>query len=187
MTKALEAYLKTQKISGSQQLLLIKEIKDLLKKRDKLKLTGIPVDDWLSVRKLFQNCNHQALHNIYEDARFLRLLNKGAILSEALSELWRLTGNYKTANISIDSSLTQEHFSMTHRSWNGIFVMNMHKSKGKEFNEVLIWEEMYKQIVSTNATPSRLQQDRLILRVAITRAKTFTTFLTPERSPCILL
>jgi DNA helicase-2/ATP-dependent DNA helicase PcrA len=65
--------------------------------------------------------------------------------------------------------------------------MNMHKSKGKEFDEVIIWEELYKQIVTYNATESRLQQDRLILRVAITRAKAFVSILTPERSPCILL
>lgn len=187
LTKALETYLKTEKVLGSQRKLLIEEIKSLLSKRIRLQFVGIPSDDWLSVRKLFQDSKHEILNNVYEDARFLRLLNRGAILSETLSDIWRQNRNYEYASVAVDNALTQEHFSMTHRSWNGVFVMNMHKSKGKEFDEVIIWEELYKQIVPENANESRLLQARLILRVAITRSKSFTTILTPLSSPCILL
>ena len=187
LTKALEIYLETQKITGAKRKLLISDIKELLVKRLTLPLIGVPGEDWIAVRKLFQEAKHEVLLNVYEDARFLRLLNKGAVLNERLSEIWRQNGNYSLASNAVDSALLQEHFSMSRRSWNGVFVMNMHKSKGKEFDEVIIWEELYKQIVPANANASRLQQDRLIMRVAITRAKAQTTILTPAKSPCILL
>jgi len=66
---------------------------------------------------------------------------------------------------------------MTNRTYSGVFVMNLHKSKGKEFDEVIIWEELYNPIVSME--PSRIEQDKLVLRVALTRARSFAIFLTP--------
>jgi len=187
LTKSLETYLQTGKIKGKNRTSLIEEIKVLLKKRSELVLSGNPFDDWLAVRRLFQDSKHEALKNVYEDSRFLRLLNKGAVLNEMLSEIWRRNGAYLLASLAVENALTQEHFSMANRSWTGIFVMNMHKSKGKEFDEVLIWEEPFKQIVPPDASLSRIQQDRLILRVAVTRAKCNSIILTPKSSPCILL
>lgn len=184
---ALEKYLETGKISGSNRTDLITEIRVLLNKRKLLQYSGIPEDDWISIRKLFQDAKHDSLKNVFEDAKYLRLLNKGALLSEKLSEMWRLNQKYNNAGKAIEDALTQEHFSMTSRVFNGVFVMNIHKSKGKEFDEVIIWEEVYKQIVRPESTPKRIQQDRLLLRVAVTRARERTTFLTPANSPCILV
>jgi DNA helicase-2/ATP-dependent DNA helicase PcrA len=186
IVKALEKYISTGKIAGSTRLKLIAEVNQIVSQKEKFKFSGIPEDDWLTVRKLFQESMHDSLTNVYHDARFLRLLNKGAVLSETLAELWRLNGNYHQAGLAVDAALTQEHFSMANRLWRGIVVMNMHKSKGKEFDEVLIWEELFKQIVPFDASESRLQSERLLLRVAVTRAKSKTTILTPQSSPGLL-
>lgn len=148
--------------------------------RSALNLTGIPEDDWL---KLFETASSVCLKNVYEDARYLRLLHKGALLSQRLSETWRQNGSYLHAAEAIEEALTQEHFSMASREWKGIFIMNIHKSKGKEFDEVIIWEEFRKPIVYE----SNLSQGRLLMRVAVTRARSFCTILTPASEPCILL
>lgn len=187
LSQALEKYLANGQIKGSNRLHLIKEIRTILEKRTQIVLNGIPEDDWLAIRKLFEESTDQILKGIFEDAKYLRLLNRGAILSERLSEMWRLHGHYEGATRLIDEALTQEHFSMTNRKWKGIFVMTIHKSKGKEFDEVIIWDDQYRPLVSDTTSSTRLQQERLVLRVAVTRAKSMATFLTPAAKPCILL
>jgi DNA helicase-2/ATP-dependent DNA helicase PcrA len=184
---ALEKYIETGKVTGKNRLILISEVKSILDKRQKAILTGVPETDWLLTRKYFEDCTHEVLKDIAEDAKYLRLLNRGAVLSEKLSEVWRQHGQYLNATNLVEDALTLEHFSMTNRKWKGIFVMTIHKSKGKEFDEVIIWEEQYKPIVPDLASASRLQQDRLVLRVAVTRAKSKTTFLTPAVKPCVLI
>lgn len=183
----LDKYIVTRTIKGPARTALMSEINAILEKRMELTLTGMPEQDWLSVRRLFQNGTHECIKHIYEDAQYIRLLNRGAVLSEVLSEMWRNQGTYFRALAAVESALTQEHFSMASRKWNGVFIMNIHKAKGKEFDEVIIWEEKYKEIVYQSNNPSSLQQSKLLLRVAVTRARKRTTFLTPDWSPCILL
>ncbi|MES2005492.1 MAG: UvrD-helicase domain-containing protein [Bacteroidota bacterium] len=183
----LESFVKTGKVKGPAKTALVTEIGAIAGKRKQLLFNGIPEQDWLAVRRLFQNGQHEAIRHIYEDAQYIRLLNRGAVLSETLSEMWRSNGCYLNALNAVETALTQEHFAMANRKWNGIFVMNVHKAKGKEFDEVIIWEEKYKEIVYQSDKPGALQQSKLLLRVAVTRARSRTTFLTPGWSPCILL
>lgn len=134
----LESYEDGNRIIGSKRKLLIEDIEKIISNRDKIIFTGNPDKDWILVRNLFQNSNHEILRCIYEDAIYLRLLNKGAILLEKLSENWRTTQSYQMTSDLVEEALTQEHFAMTNRKYSGIFVMNLHKSKGKEFDEVII-------------------------------------------------
>ena len=86
---------------------------------------------------------------------------------------------------AVSSALTQEHFSMSTKKWNGVNVMTIHKSKGKEFDVVIVYEGRYiGRIVSR---PDRIDQARLNLRVAVTRAKKCALILTPEEDPCPLV
>lgn len=183
LASALGKYIETGHVSGSKRKDLIEGVEEIVKKRRGMALDGVPESDWLSIRKFFQEAKHEVLVNVFEDARYLRLLHRGAMLSQKLSEMWRTAGNYYQAGAAIEDALRQEHFSMTNRLWKGIYVMNIHKCKGKEFDEVIIWEERYSPIVRNDTD----QQGRLALRVAITRAKSFVTFLTPEAQPCILV
>lgn len=185
LAQFLEEYKPEKKVVGSKRKLLIEELMNIIDKRIKLSLTGVPEKDWISVRNLFRDSKHEVLRQVFEDSRFLRLLNKGAVLSEGLSDQWRNYQAYPEASKLVDVALTQEHFAMTNIAFKGIFVMNLHKSKGKEFDEVVIWEELYNPIV--NPDVKRIEQDKLVLRVAVTRAKSMATFLTPKMQPCVLL
>lgn len=77
--------------------------------------------------------------------------------------------------------MLQEHFSATTRVWSGVNVMTIHKSKGKEFDEVIIFEGPYAgRLLRQNATTRDVEQARLALRVAVTRARKRTVILTPK-------
>ena len=102
-----------------------------------------------------------------------------------MSEVWRNNQTYQGAVDAVSSALTQEHFSMSTKKWDGVNVMTIHKSKGKEFDVVIVYEGRYQgRIVSK---PDRIDQARLNLRVAVTRAKKCALILTPEEDPCPLL
>lgn len=183
--QVLEQFLETQKVRGKNNQQLINDILKLIEGRQEIIFSGVPEEDWLKVRSIFQSLTSQSLKDVYEDAKFLRLLNKGAILREKLAKVWRDNQCYHNAAQSVDEALTQEHFAMSSRKYNGIYVMNIHKSKGKEFDEVIIWEDAFKSLVKQNINPT--SNDRILLRVAITRSRSHSTILTPQRNPCILL
>ena len=64
-------------------------------------------------------------------------------------------------------------------------VMTIHKSKGKEFDAVIVYEGRYQNRIISK--PERREQATLNLRVAVTRAKEHTYILTPNDDPCSLL
>lgn len=186
-TNAIIGYLRTGKITGKIRVQFISELDNIIKKRLDLTLTGVPEADWLTIRKLFQDCESIYLKNVYEDAKYLRLLNKGALLSERLSEKWRSSQTYQGAKESIEGALVQEHFIASQGTFKGIHIMTLHKSKGKEFDEVFIWEDYHNPIVKPDSTEKEIHESRYLLRVGATRARQKTTFLTVASRPCILL
>jgi len=185
--KAITSYLSSNKVTGKIRQQFIAEIDEIIERRKTLDLTGIPENDWLSVRKLFQNCENPYLKNVFEDAKYLRLLNKGALLSERLSEKWRSSQTYEGAKASIEDALLQEHFIASQGTFKGVHIMTLHKSKGKEFDEVYIWEDYHNPVVHPNSTEKELNESRFLLRVGVTRARERATFLTVASQPCILL
>src|SRR5205085_12035628 len=75
--EALEAHCSgIKKLSGSSRVKFIGECKQILDARRSLVFTGIPEQDWLIIRSLFQSCSHPMLHDVYEDARFIKLLKR---------------------------------------------------------------------------------------------------------------
>ncbi len=68
--------------------------------------------------------------------------------------------------------------------------MTMHKAKGKEFTEVIIYEGATKyqdRIVRPGSDSKAVAQSQLLLRVAVTRAMKQVHILTPRTNPCPLL
>ena len=188
LSAALQVYLDSGAIRGKKRLELLSEIQALATARMGHSLTGDPTRDWIEVRRLMEVAMHEALKTIYEDAKYIRLLNRGTDLREHLAENWRAEGAYKSAREIVSSALLQEHFSSSTRVWRGVTIMTIHKSKGKEFDEVIIFEgSRTGRLLRENATVRDTEQARLMLRVAVTRARQRTTILTPKWASCPLL
>ena len=163
-----------------------------------LEFSGDPEEDWLTVRDILQDSGCKRLRQVAEEARNIRLLGRGAQLREALLLSWRETGSYAGAVDIVRHSLAQEHFARSRKPETGIFVMNMHKAKGYQFDEVIIFEGWPRgsvdgiksnldRIVIGNREENDSRYARQNFHVSITRAKIRTTIMTPRNDRCILL
>jgi DNA helicase-2/ATP-dependent DNA helicase PcrA len=188
LAEALRTYLESGVIRGPKRKALVAECLQIATKQLATRLLGDPGEDWLVVRRELQTATAEVLQQVAEDAKYLRLLHRGASLRSRLSELWRTTGGYLGAASAVRDALLQEHFSASTKVWQGVHVMTIHKSKGKEFDEVIIYEGSHQgRIVRLNASDKDIAQARLALRVAVTRAMRHTTILSPKHDLCRFL
>jgi len=160
--------------------------------------SGSPDTDWRTIRSVLEEGSCPRLKAVAEETRNVRLLDRGTQLRQALSQDWRDHGAYASAVNIVRQTFVQQHFAMAHRPEAGVVVMNMHKAKGKQFDEVIIFDGwprvVHRKIVSnpdrivrSNSVEHDTAQARQNFRVSVTRARLRTTILTPQQNPCILL
>jgi DNA helicase-2/ATP-dependent DNA helicase PcrA len=173
-------------------------IRDTVETTRALKLTGDPDSDWAAVRTALERSACPRLQEVASEVRNIRLLERGTVLRQALSQDWRANSAYQNALGITRQAFVQEHFATAGRPERGVIVMNMHKAKGKQFDEVIIFEGWPRyagrkvvsnpdRIVRNNVVSGDMGQARQNFRVSVTRARVHTTVLTPKGDPCVLL
>lgn len=177
---------------------VIQPIAAVLNASQQVVMLGDPDKDWIAIRAKLADGACPRLRAIANDARNVRLLERGNMLRKTLEQNWRERRRYADALDITRLAFVQDHFATTQRPETGIVVMNMHKAKGKQFDEVIIFEGWPvrvggevkanpDRIVRENKGGGDLSQARQNFRVSVTRAKLRTTIMTPDDDVCILL
>lgn len=188
LSNALITYMNTGKIRGKIRINILNDCIRISQECSKLQFSGNPASDWILVRDIIKKSISEILKLVEHDSLYLRLLHKGSALQSGLSEIWRERGDYKGAISLVRNALLQEHFSKTSLVHKGVQIMTIHKAKGKEFDEVIIYEGLYNsRLVRKPDNKNELYKSQLLLRVAVTRAMKNVTIMTPAIDKCILL
>jgi len=171
-------------IRGSVRKATVEECKSIVEQSNNIQFAGDVATDWRKVRGVLSVATTACIKKLFEDTMYIKLLHRGSVLNSSLAQIWRSNGNYSGATEAVQNAITQEHFSVSSKTWSGVNVMTIHKAKGKEFDEVIIYEGVHDgRIVVGND----LDRAKLNLRVATTRAKSQAIIMTPNSKPCELL
>lgn len=155
-----------------------------LRNRD---FSGDPKRDWLDARSALHNAGANPFQVIAKDAEQLIAFQRGRRISAALTELWQTQGAYRNARGALDTAIAEDQLLSGGNDLKGIHVMTIHKSKGKEFDATIIFDD-------PNSSPLLFTQEgpphprcRKLVRVGITRARHHVLMLCDAFTPTPLL
>jgi DNA helicase-2/ATP-dependent DNA helicase PcrA len=117
----------------------------------------------------------------------LNFITRGSEIETLLADIWRENGSYFGAADTLRNAVLQYQLTSSKRGNRDLIVMTIHRAKGREFDEVITYEERYEPFLRLNATPRDLESARYALNVAVTRAKKRATIITPSNAPSPLL
>lgn len=133
-------------------------------------LVGRPETDWLVARGIIAAI--PKLREVFVNARFLRLFRARDEIGGVLGREWLLSGSYGSAANLVRRTLEARQLVSANSEPTGVLLMTMHKSKGKEFDGVVIVEGQYSGVFFDKAREQEpFDASRRLLRVAITRAR----------------
>ncbi|MDP2762067.1 MAG: ATP-dependent helicase [Sideroxyarcus sp.] len=159
-----------------------------------LQLTGDPGRDWTQIKRLMRESGQTEISRIVGDLDYLIAFNRGKRISANLSAMWIAEGAYVRAREALDAALVEDQLLAGMEDLRGIHVMTIHKSKGKQFDAVIIVREgqrlgafEWRSTLVWRDDPAPYNRSRKILRVGITRAKVHVLMLEPFYPPCPIL
>jgi DNA helicase II / ATP-dependent DNA helicase PcrA len=155
--------------------------------------SGDPSKDWISIKRLLRSAGDQHLTDVAKNLDYLVAFNRGKRISSGLGAAWMRDGEYVGAREVLDLALAQDQILGGIDDPPGVQVMTVHKSKGKQFDGVIVVREGRhdgQQQVSSFVwwgDEQPYHRSRKILRVAITRAKAHTLVIGPIWPQCPII
>jgi DNA helicase-2/ATP-dependent DNA helicase PcrA len=127
------------------------------------------------------------LDELFGKARLLRLLRATDTLAWGLNNIWDGECSYPGAAGTVRRILAEELVDGRPTEPHVITLMNMHKSKGKEFDGVVIVDAQHSPKLIDHEWPAnRIVQQRRVIRVAITRARYGVFLVRPKNATPLL-
>lgn len=159
-----------------------KAAKELMAARQAgIRLNGDPVTDWLRARDVIAASGK--LREIANSARFVRLFRATEDLGSQLAEQWLASGTYGAARDIVRRTLDLRQVMSSQADPRGVLLMTMHKSKGKEFDGVILVEGAWRsKFFDEERESPPYEASRRLLRVGITRARHRVLILRPRGS-----
>ncbi|MBI2999331.1 MAG: ATP-dependent helicase [Deltaproteobacteria bacterium] len=166
---------------------LYRQIASLLSELQTNAFSGDPRRDWTLLRGMLRDTGVAELLAVDRDLQYLMAFNRGKRIASGLSSVWEDGGDYSSAREVLDAALAQDQILSGGEDLSGIHVMTMHKSKGKQFDAVIIFRSAYAAPFAWPRDPQPYRRSRKILRVAITRARVHTMILNEAFPSCPIL
>lgn len=172
---------------------LIPALNEVIEVFRKQKFIGNPTKDWVAAKAVLADNKHAFLRSLTRDLDYLIAFNRGKMIASKLLDAWVRFGSYKNARIAVNEAITEETILSGIDDQLGVHVMTIHRSKGKQFDGVIIFRENRKN--DNNWESSLVWRDdqypynrsRRILRVGITRAKKHVIIVEPAYYKCPIL
>lgn len=149
--------------------------------------SGEPKRDWIEARRILREAGANPLESIAKDAEQLVAFQRGQRIASSLTDLWQSQGNYRNARTALDAALAEDQLLSGGKDLHGIHVMTVHKSKGKEFDAVIIFDDPNSSPLIFCPEDAPHPRCRRLLRVGITRARHHVLMLTDMYRPSELL
>jgi len=138
---------------------------------------GDPTQDWLSARDVLV---HAGLDDVFAEARMMRFFRAHDEVGGVLAAMWLKSGGYSAATKVVQQALDRQLLMSTEREPSGCILMSMHKSKGKEFDGVILVEGTHASLFFDASENPPHPASRRLLRVAITRARSRVLLIRPQ-------
>ncbi|OBI65129.1 hypothetical protein A5667_27465 [Mycolicibacterium fortuitum] len=146
-----------------------------------LQLEGDPIGDWVLARNVLTGARE--LDAVASRVRHLRLLSVTDDLGWALLRAWDGALAYSGAVATVRQTLAERLLDDARTQQSRINLMNMHRSKGKEFDGVIVAEGRYQgKLLDREADFAPRSARRRLLRVGLTRARHQVLLLRPDGS-----
>lgn len=156
--------------------------KALIKARENgVPFFGEPTQDWLSARDVLAKTS--GLDDIFAEARMMRLFRARDEVGGTLAATWLATGGYAGAQRAVELALDRQVLMSADREPSGCVLMSIHKSKGKEFDGVILVEGAHASPFFDSREKPPHPASRRLLRVGITRARTLARLVRPHNAP----
>ncbi len=113
----------------------------------------------------------------------IRLFNANDALATALTSQWIEGTTYFGATKKVAAILDQQRLIGAERPPRGCVLMTLHKSKGKEFDGVVIVEGFRGGALLNPDEAPNYETSRRVLRVGISRARHVVRIVRPKDAP----
>ncbi|WP_151449150.1 UvrD-helicase domain-containing protein [Lacisediminimonas profundi] len=173
---------------------IVQALRDVLVRLDTEGFTGNPAADWIFVKRALRETHHADLQRAVRQLDYVVAFKRGHRISAGLADEWLRNNAYTRARAVLDMALSQEQILDSIELLTGLHVMNVHKSKGKQFDAVILVRQARhigaKQTVSSfvwRDDQEPYTKSRRIVRVAASRARHQLVVLNPYFPDCPLL
>ncbi len=159
-----------------------------------IQLSGDPRRDWVEIQRLLRESTQAEINRIAGDLDYLISFTRGKRVAANLSSMWINDGSYMHAREALNAALIEDQLIGGVDDLRGFNVMTIHKSKGKQFDGVIIVREgqrlgggQWQSTLVWRDDPAPHYRSRKILRVGITRAKSHVLMLEPFYPKCPIM
>lgn len=167
---------------------VIPYLRQVISEVKKTTFTGNPANDWRLIQQKLVTSSVSSIQRFARHSEYLIAFNRGRIIMRDLTKTWVENGCYIKAREILQNAIVESQLSTSATSEKGIHVMTTYKSKGKEFDGVIIFQNNHNSPIDLREDNKQtLIRSRKLLLVGATRARHHVFILKQYGSNCNLL